>query len=70
MNDLIANIEKLHTIKQADIIIGQGKNWYAYGKGVTITINAHSNTIITAHKINAKVRTMEKSDFISVLDMK
>lgn len=51
------------TIKRADIIIGQGKNWYAYSKGVAITINAHSNTIITAHKINAKVRTMKKSDY-------
>ncbi len=51
------------TIKQADIIMGQGKNWYAYGKGVVITVNAHSNTIITAHKINAKVRAMGKSDY-------
>ncbi len=89
MNDLITNIEKLHTtelgavrikknlhldtddviewcketIKQADIIIGQGKNWYAYCKGIVITVNAQSNTIITAHKINAKVRTMEKSEY-------
>ena len=89
MNDLIQNIEKLHTtelgairiqknlgidaddivewckkaIKQADIIMGQGKNWYAYGNGIVITVNAHSNTIITANKINAKVRTMEKSDY-------
>ena len=51
------------TIKQANIIIGQGKNWYAYGNGIVITVNAHSNTIITANKINAKVRTMEKSDY-------
>ena len=50
-------------IKQADIIMGQGKNWYAYGNGIVITVNAHSNTIITANKINAKVRTMEKSDY-------
>lgn len=89
MNDLIQNIEKLHstelgairiqknlgidaddivewckeTIKQANIIIGQGKNWYAYSKGIVITVNARSNTIITAHKINAKVCTMEKSDY-------
>jgi ribosomal protein S18 acetylase RimI-like enzyme len=89
MNDLIANIEKLHTtelgairikknlcidtddviewcketIKRADIIVGQGKNWYVYSKGVAITINAQSNTIITAHKINAKARTMKKSDY-------
>lgn len=89
MNDLIQNIEKLHTtelgtiriqknlgidaddivewcketIKQANSIIGQGKNLYAYGKGIVITVNARSNTIITAHKINAKVRAMEKSDY-------
>ena len=47
----------------ADIMIGQGKNWYAYGGGVAITINAHSYTIITAHKINAKVRVMRESDY-------
>lgn len=28
----------------------QGKNWYVTSGNVTITINAHSNTIITAHK--------------------
>ena len=88
-NDLIENIEKIHTtqmgkerikrnlnlqtddviswckdaVKQAGIIIGQGKNWYVYGDGVVITINAHSYTIITAHKINAKVRVMWESDY-------
>jgi len=50
-------------VKSADIMIGQGKNWYAYGGGVAITINAHSYTIITAHKINAKVRVMRESDY-------
>jgi hypothetical protein len=29
-------------VKQADIVIGIGKNWYIYGSGVVITINAHS----------------------------
>ncbi|HRF36049.1 MAG TPA: DUF3781 domain-containing protein, partial [Clostridia bacterium] len=29
----------------------QGKNWYATIDNVKITINAHSYTIITAHKI-------------------
>ena len=47
----------------ADIIIGQGKNWYVYGGGVAITVNAHSFTVITARKINAKVRVMRKSDY-------
>ena len=51
-------------VKKADIIIGQGKNWYVYAGGVVITINAHSYTIITAHKINAKVRVMQESDYV------
>ena len=29
----------------------KGKNWYVTAGHVRITINAHSNTIITAHKI-------------------
>ena len=49
--------------QQADIIIGQGKNWYVYKSGVVITVNARSYTIITAHKINAAVRAMRKSDY-------
>lgn len=89
MNDLIANIDQLHTtelgekrikknlnlnsddavgwcketIKYADIIMRQGKNWYAYHKGVAITINAHSYTIITAHKIRTKIRIIQRSDY-------
>ncbi len=52
------------SVKQADIIIGQGKNWYVYRAGAVITINAHSNTIITAHPINARVRLMRTSDHL------
>ena len=37
-------------IKQADEIIRKGKNWYVYAKDTVITVNAHSYTIITAHK--------------------
>jgi len=48
---------------KADIIIGQGKNWYVYGKGIVITINSKSYTIITAHPINAKIRVMKTSDY-------
>jgi ribosomal protein S18 acetylase RimI-like enzyme len=51
------------TVKQADIIIGQGKNWYVYRKGAVITIHARSNTIITAQPLNAKVREMRESDY-------
>jgi len=76
MNDLIANIGKIHMtemgaeriirnlelktddavgwckekIEQADEIIRKGKNWYVHTDGIVITVNAHSYTIITAHK--------------------
>lgn len=29
----------------------KGKNWYITAKGAVITVNAHSLTIITAHRI-------------------
>ena len=35
---------------QAGIIIRKGKNWYVYAGEAVITVNAHSYTIITAHK--------------------
>lgn len=38
-------------IESADDIIRKGKNWYAHTEDVVLTINAHSLTIITAHKI-------------------
>ncbi len=77
MNDLIKNIDKLHTtelgierirnnlsIKTDDVveycrkmimnknavIERNGKNWYVIIQGCRITVNAHSYTIITAHK--------------------
>jgi hypothetical protein len=37
-------------IKNADKIIRRGKNWYVHEENAIITINAHSYTIITAHK--------------------
>jgi hypothetical protein len=39
-----------HKIEQADQVIRKGKNWYVYADNSVITINAHSYTIITAHK--------------------
>ena len=89
MDNLIENLEKLHTtplgarriknnlaletddvarwcqeaVRQSDIIIGQGKNYYVYRGGIVITINVHSYTIITAHKINAKVHVMQEMDY-------
>lgn len=41
----------IHKIKQADNTVQKGKNWYVYVGNSVFTINAHSYTIITAHKI-------------------
>jgi ribosomal protein S18 acetylase RimI-like enzyme len=49
-------------IEQADIIIGRGKNRYAYRNGVAITINVKNFCVITAHPLNAKIRPIGKSD--------
>ena len=51
-------------INKADVIIGQGKNWYVYYSGIVLTVNARSFTIITAQKLNARVRAMDKSDYV------
>jgi len=37
-------------IKESDSITRKGKNWYVDVDGCIVTINAHSFTIITAHK--------------------
>jgi len=37
-------------IKNSNNIARQGKNWYAQIEDAVITVNAHSFTIITAHK--------------------
>ena len=77
MNDLIANIDNLHTTELGIVrikknlgvdvndvvdwckiqildpicsVYRKGKNWYCEINGGIITINAHSYTIITAHK--------------------
>ena len=75
-NDLLENIEKIHTtelgivrikrnleletnevvnwckkeIKKSNKISKKGKNWYVACEEFTITVNANSYTIITAHK--------------------
>lgn len=41
--------------KSANKIFRQGKNWYIKTDACTITVNAHSYTVITAHK-NMHVR--------------
>jgi hypothetical protein len=37
-------------IMSADDIVRKGKNWYVRSDNCVITVNAHSYTIITAHK--------------------
>ena len=37
-------------IRNASNIAKRGKNWYAHTGDAVITVNAHSFTIITAHK--------------------
>lgn len=76
-NDLILNLDKLHTTDMGvdrikrnlqidvedvvqychDIIVSEdvlierkGKNWYVHFQNIIITVNAHSYTIITAHR--------------------
>lgn len=88
MNDLITNIDRLHTTElgaariKKNLSIGdvdavqwcrarildqdaamerRGKNWYVRIKGCEITVNAHSYTIITAHKIK-KQRSGQNKD--------
>lgn len=78
MNNLIENIQKLHTTEmgmdrirknlqiETDDVVGWckerimsksatieriGKNWYATIGDCKITVNAHSYTVITAHRI-------------------
>ena len=37
-------------IENADGIVRKGKNWYVSADNTILTINAHSFTIITAHR--------------------
>lgn len=42
-------------IKDEDCVIYRnGKNWYCENGNIRITINAYSNTIITAHRLTKK----------------
>ncbi|MBD5151108.1 MAG: DUF3781 domain-containing protein [Oscillibacter sp.] len=42
---------RVHILDKNAVIERAGKNWYATVDHCKITINAHSYTIITAHKI-------------------
>lgn len=47
--DVVAYCREI-VLNSDTILERKGKNWYAYNKDSCITINAHSYTIITAHK--------------------
>lgn len=48
--DDVINWCKIKINSANTVITRNGKNWYANVDGCIITINAHSYTIITAHK--------------------
>jgi|GEM_PF-5918975 len=52
-------------IEKADDVFRKGKNWYVNADDCVITVNAHSFTIITAHKhkfaLNQKTKTMDSN---------
>jgi len=54
-------------VKSADRRMLSGKNWYCYKNGVCITVNAHSLTIITAHKI--KGGRPDREDCLTVKEL-
>jgi hypothetical protein len=47
-------------ISQADRILRKGKNWYVYAGGAVITVNAHSFTVITAHRVTEQELSAEQ----------
>ena len=50
-------------VAKADLSMQIGKNWYVYKDGAVITINTKSHTIITAHKISARILIMTKEHY-------
>ncbi len=48
--DVVAWIQKAVQDASVKSIVRRGKNWYVFGNDFVITINVHSNTIITAHR--------------------
>lgn len=55
--------------KKDAVIVREGKNWYVEIAGCTITVNAYSNTIITAHKKKVKNKThMEEHKMAKISD--
>ena len=50
-------------VAKSDLSIQIGKNWYVYSGGAVFTINAKSHTIITAHKIGARILIMTEEHY-------
>ncbi|MDE5745803.1 MAG: DUF3781 domain-containing protein [Paramuribaculum sp.] len=48
----IINYCRTMILNNSSVILRKGKNWYITNGNVTITVNAGSHTIITAHKIS------------------
>jgi hypothetical protein len=65
--DIVARCKEC--IKRHDLIMGLGKNWYVYCNDIVLTINAKSYTVITAHKLNAKVRVMKEPDYVCLREL-
>ena len=49
-NDIAAWCKQAAFDADASAIVRKGKNWYVSRDDFTLTINAHSHTIITAHR--------------------
>ena len=45
-------------MQKSDYVFRRGKNWYVHVEDLILTINAHSFTIITAHKNKAEKLTL------------
>ncbi|GHU55336.1 hypothetical protein FACS1894132_11300 [Clostridia bacterium] len=52
--DIVAWCKQVVSSANDDAIVRKGKNWYVFHEDFTLTINAHSHTIITAHKTRSK----------------
>ena len=50
-DDVVAWCRAVLAMVGSDSVIRRGKNYYIYGRDFVLTINANSNTIITAHKL-------------------
>ena len=50
--DVIVWAQQLIENAPSDSITRRGKNWYIIYNDILLTVNAHSYTLITAHKVS------------------